>query len=64
MNSIFNFRNLLPIAALNYLLRVCHTPEDIEIARTAVRLYQAKTIEISEETVLLYVKACCRVGKR
>jgi hypothetical protein len=34
-----------------------------QTARAALGLYQQKTIEISEETSLLFVKACCRVGK-
>mmetsp|Transcript_40600 Transcript_40600/g.52290 ORF Transcript_40600/g.52290 Transcript_40600/m.52290 type:complete len:324 (-) Transcript_40600:252-1223(-) len=63
MLVIGHHRNKLSRVALHYLLRACHQPGDLDIARDALKLYQGKAIEITEETSLLYVKACCRIGE-
>ena len=55
-------RNKLPRVALTYLLRACHRPEDLVLAKKALELYRLKGVEITEEIALLFVKACCRIG--
>lgn len=63
MLVIGHHRNKVSRRALHYLLRACHQPEDIEMAKKALVFYQGKAVEINEDTVLLFAKACCRVGR-
>jgi len=63
MLSIGEHKNKLNREALHLLFRSCYSPADLETARAALELYQKKAIEINEDTSLLFVKACCRVGK-
>ena len=57
-----NNRNKLPRVALNYLLRACHCPADLVTAKEALDLYRFKGVDISEDTALLFIKACARIG--
>ena len=53
-------RNKLSRDALHFLMRACHHPDELETIKKALEMYRLKSIEITEETALLYVKVTGR----